>query len=574
MRTALTTGLILLFLSAQAQHISEWHYFNGDGGGAYLDKMKRYGNNTALWFSAACDTISMDSGAFLFHSPIPPSFYTFSNSTQAYFVLLDSAQVPLIKLQFSAGKNVRPISLERIENGDYLLTYMIGGDTVYLNNNIFIADTTLKGLALCLTKVRANGDIAFTRYFPSGSVTNAFTDLLPGGKIVLAGNVYYPDMILDDYILECLGCHVEDMDIFVAVLDSSGHTLNAKRFGGFRYDYCWDAMVSSQGDIYLSGSFESNFDCDSLHLDNYLSWTTIDAFLLKLNANLEALWIKHAGSVSTEYGRVLAQDSEGNIYWGCEFDGEKVIFEGDTLSGGNVNAFLCKMNEAGEVLWKKVFTSSDGFILRIPEITISSNGTVWVALGFKGSLFFEDKVLHGFGKSDFILLQLDDEGNVLQNYLVGSAGGEYCSSLQVLSDHQLFVSGSAYLEDVNSLQFLNMTLYDWENHTGPDFYFILDLPVVDTGEPSKQQNKMALQVYPTPATEFLQIDFQSKGENSQALLSVYDSQGRLRIRKNVALLKGRNNLTLEVAQLPAGLYYLQLSDDKNRPIGSARFPKL
>jgi hypothetical protein len=566
----------MLFLSAQAQHISEWHYFNGDGGGAYLDKIKRYGNNTALWFSAACDTISMDSAPFLSHSPVPPSFYTFSNSTQAYFVVLDSAQVPLIKLQFSAGKNVRPISMERIENGDFLLTYMIGDDTIYLNNNIFIADTTLKDLALCLTKVRANGDIVFTRYFPSGSVTSAFTDLLPGGKIMLAGNVYYPDMILDDYLLECLGCHVEDTDIFVAVLDSIGHTLKAKRFGGFRYDYCLDAIVSPQGDIYLSGSFESNFDCDSLHLDNYLSWITIDAFLLKLNANLEAMWIKHAGSVNTEYGRVLTQDIEGNIYWGCEFGGEKVFFEGDTLQGGNANAFLCKMNEAGEVLWKKVFTSSDGFILRIPEIVTSNHKTIWVALGFNESLVSEDFSLTGLGNDDFVLLQLDGEGNVVQSYLVGSAGAEFCNGFQVLNDHQLFVPGSAYLDEVGSFQFLNMILYDWENHTGPDFYFILDLPTVGTAEPPRQlDDGTLLWVYPSPVSSILNIDFQSDSDDTQVWLSVYDGRGVLRVQKNATIIRHqRTRLMIEAAQLPAGLYYLQISGADNQPIKSARFIKL
>jgi hypothetical protein len=574
MRTALTTGLVLLFLSLQAQSISEWHTFRSGGGGAFVKTIKRFGENTALWFDANCDSIMMDSIAFLYITPIPPSFYSFSQSSQAYFVVLDSAQKPLIQLQFSAGKSIHTHSVEITESGDYLLTYMIYDDTVYLNNSILIADTTLKEGALCLTKVLANGDIAFTRYFPCVYVSEAFILQLSNGNIALAGDVNESDIIFDDYLLECIGCHVEDSDIYVAMLDSNGHTLNAKRFGGFRYDYCWDAMVSSQGDIYLSGSFESNFDCDSLHLDNYLSWGTIDAFLLKLNANLEAMWIKHAGSANTEYGRVLTQDTEGNIYWGCEFGGEKVFFEGDTLQGGNANAFLCKMNEAGEVLWKKVFTSSDGFILRIAGISIGNDGTLWVALEFNGTLFFEDDTLPGFGKTDFVLLQLDNEGNFLQNYLVGSAGGEYCNGFQILNDHRLFVSGTAFIDDVDSFQFLNMTLHNWPNFGRPDFYFILDLSTVGTSEPPGQPDGVPLWMYPSPVSSILNIDFQSDSDEAQGLLSVYDSQGRLCIQKNIAVLRGHNNLTLEVAQLPAGLYHLQLTDNKNRPVGSARFSKL
>ncbi|MBV6442074.1 MAG: hypothetical protein EPGJADBJ_03772 [Saprospiraceae bacterium] len=545
----------MLFLSTQAQHISEWHYFNGDGGGAHLDKMKRYGDNTALWFNAACDTISMDSAPFLFHSSIPPSFYTFTNSKQAYFVLLDSMLAPLIKLQFSAGKGILSHSMEITESGDYLLTYWISDDTVYLNNSIFIEDTTLKKSALCITKVRPDGSIAFNRYF-KGSASAAHIDFLSGGKIVLAGQVNYQDIIFDSDTLHCLGCHVEDTDIFVAVLDSTGYTLNAKRFGGPGYDYCRDVMTSLQGDIYLSGSFETNFDCDSLHLDNYSSWIIIDAFLLKMNADLEASWIKHAGSLSTEYGRSITQDSNGNIYWACEFDGEKVIFDGDTLTGGNVNSFLCKMNESGEVLWTKVFTSSDGFILRMPEIATSTNKVLWVALGFNESLISEDFLLTGLGNDDFVLIQLDEEGNVLQSHLVGSTGAEFCNSFQVLNDHQLFVSGSAYLEDVDSFQFLNMFLQDWENHTGPDFYFILDLPLVSTEAPVYEQIEVVLM--PNPVQKGALIRVRTDREIQDGRMLLYDNLGHL-IRSDH--ISGGSKQFIFQAPYQTGVYYLCIQTD-------------
>jgi hypothetical protein len=84
-----------------------------------------------------------------------------------------------------------------------------------------------------------------------------------------------------------------------------------------------------------------------------------------------------------------------------------------------------------------------------------------------------------------------------------------------------------------------------------------------------------LRIYPVPVSDFLQVNFQSDSDDTQVWLSVYDSRGILRIQKNAAIVpRQRTRLTLEAAQLPAGLYYLQISGADNQPVKSARFIKL
>ncbi|MBV6443112.1 MAG: T9SS C-terminal target domain-containing protein [Haliscomenobacteraceae bacterium CHB4] len=558
MRTALTIGLVLLFVALQAQSISEWHTFRGGGGGAYVETIKRYEKNTALWFDSKSDSVLLDSNTFLYLTPTPPPSNIWQ-SEQAYFVLLDSARQLYIKLQFSAGKSIRPISVERTRNDDFLLTYMISDDTIYLNNTIFIADTTIKKGALCLTKVRPNGEIAFTRYFPCSSALSAHIAILANQNIVLAGYVNYSDITFDDYTLHCLGCHVEDTDIFVALFDSNGQTLNARRFGSTQYDYCNDLMAAHDGNLYISGTTLGDFSYDSLFFDNYLSWLSGDAFLLKLDSDLNAIWLLQAGSTDEDAGRVLIQDNAGDFYWACQFWGNIAFFAGDTLTGNSSNTFIAKINNDGQVLWKKVF-AGEGPVQYISSLAIDSVNNIWATMGYFGSLAFDDVTLpggipsaSGSIRSDAALIQLDQTGEVLQYYVANSAATESFSGVQVLSGNQLFVSGSANIDDGDSLQFLNMTLHDWPGFSDPSFYFILDLPLVSTETPPDTQGEVSLMPNPVKKGGLLQV--RTEGALQGGLVLLYDNLGR-------PIWSGRMPDGAKQFSLPApsltGLYYLSI----------------
>lgn len=564
MRVILTIGLALSCITLRSQSISEWHAFRGGGGGAYVETIKRYGKNTALWFDSNSDSVLLDSTAFLHLTPTPPPSNIWQ-SEQAYFVLLDSAQQLLIKLQFSAGKSIRPISLEKTQHDDFLLTYMVSDDTIYLNNTILIADTTIKKGALCLTKVRPNGEIAFTRYFPCRSALSAHLASLSDERIVLAGHVDYGDITFDEYTLHCLGCHVEDTDIFVALLDSNGQTINARRFGSIQYDYCFDLISTPTDDIYLTGATLGDFYCDSIFLDNYLPWLAGDAYLLKMDYGLNALWAIQAGSTAEESGRVLAQDNGGNIYWACQFWGNTVFVAGDTLTGNSANTFLAKINNEGQVFWKNIF-AGEGPVQYISSLAMDSANNIWATMGYFGSLVFDDVTLpggipsaSGGIRSDAALIQMDQAGEVIQYYFFNSAATESFSGVQVVSGNQLFVSGSANLDDGDSLQFFNMALHDWPGFSDPSFYFILDLPLVSTETPPDKQGRVILMPNPVRKSGLLQVH---TGEAMQGgWVVIYDNLGR-------SIWRGSIQAETKQFSLPApdraGMYYLSIQTDIRR----------
>lgn len=234
------------------------------------------------------------------------------------------------------------------------------------------------------------------------------------------------------------------------------------------------------------------------------------------------------------------------------------------MTGNYTNNFITKVNSEGQLLWKKVF-ASEGPLQHISSLTIDFSNNIWATMRYFVSLVFDDVSLPGGMpsasgiRSDAALIQMDSDGGVLQFHIANSAASESFSRVQVLSGNQLFVSGSASFDDGDSLQFLNMTLYDWENHTGPDFYFIFDLPLVSTEAPPDRQNEVILMPNPVRKGGLLQV--RTEGALQGGLVLLYDNLG-------CTIWSGRIPDGTQQFPLPApsqtGMYYLSIQTNNQR----------
>lgn len=466
--------------------------------------------------------------------------------------------------------NVFNYEIEIADDGGHILSFL-ANDSLWMNDSLIYVDDNDAGIVRStfhIMKIKPDGSVAFHTTFVGGFVLDAYLGLLPDGKIVVAGTVDWRDITIGEYELPCTGCHVEDSDIFVAVLESNGTVLNAKRFGGTNYDYCEDLLCTSAGDIYLTGSFWSgSFNVDSLSLQNYLGWFSADAFVLKMDNALQTQWIKQAGSVNDEYGFCLEKDKSGSIYWGVHFSSSRVYFNGDTIWGGADNSFLCKMGGDGDVSWVK--TSTSNFYNRFLDISCDEHDNVWVSVFYNDTLVFDGNTFVGMGEQDNAIVQMSSDGEFLQSYNLAAPGSEAILQVEPLPGNQLFVVGRA-----DSLNFLNMSIQREEGFGDPYFYFILDLPTVATEEPKKPSAVLDISVYPSPTPDWLNIQIGACHEDFNGRVSVYDADGRLHIRRNLNVLCEGANAVFEVSHLPSGAYYLQLDDANGRYKGSVRFCKM
>ena len=73
---------------------------------------------------------------------------------------------------------------------------------------------------------------------------------------------------------------------------------------------------------------------------------------------------------------------------------------------------------------------------------------------------------------------------------------------------------------------------------------------------------MSIALYPNPASDQLNISINAQTA-SNATLKIINQQGQAMAEKQVALQAGRNTIAIQVSDMPAGLYYLSLGNDKD-----------
>lgn len=152
---------------------------------------------------------------------------------------------------------------------------------------------------------------------------------------------------------------VGSIDVFISKLDANGNFVWAKSIGGSAVETGLDIEVDASGDIYIGGMFNGTPDFDpGAGVASLTSLGGNDAYILKLDASGNFIWVKHFGGTGPE-GVVfsLAIDGSGNIHCIGEFSGIVDFDPGPGVfnipSKGSVDALLVKLDPAGNLLWAK-----------------------------------------------------------------------------------------------------------------------------------------------------------------------------------------------------------------------------
>jgi len=103
-------------------------------------------------------------------------------------------------------------------------------------------------------------------------------------------------------------------DIFISKLDSMGNFVWAKQIGSGGSDVGISITVDHNGDICVTGVFSGFVDFDPGSATNYVSGSSSDIFILKLDAAGNFIWVKTMGSVGYDAPSTIVVDKNDNIY--------------------------------------------------------------------------------------------------------------------------------------------------------------------------------------------------------------------------------------------------------------------
>ena len=303
-----------------------------------------------------------------------------------------------------------------------------GPDVMKLNSG--------KGSAIFIQKLDANGNFLWAKscaVIGIGIGAGFSITIDEDDNIYTTG--YFSDTVDFDPGIGVMELYaVGERDIFILKLDANGNFLWAKSFGGKGEDFGYSIAIDANGNVYSTGYFSDTVDFDPGPDSMKISAVGfLDAFIQKLDANGNLLWVKSFGEDGDDVGFSIKVDAKGNVYT------TGFIFARDI--------FIQKLDTQGNFLWAKFFggnNSEEG-----KSIVIDEGGNIYTTGYFSDTVDFDPGTgvvnLSAVGGSDAFIQKLDPDGNFLWAKSFGgrarSLKGDFTDQVYSIA---IDVTGSVY----------------------------------------------------------------------------------------------------------------------------------
>jgi hypothetical protein len=182
---------------------------------------------------------------------------------------------------------------------------------------------------------------------------------------------------------------------FIAKLDTSGNALWAKQTGGSAY-YNRGKSVAADGagNVVVAGQIVAGLigDTTSFGAITVTNNSGKDiAFAAKLDSAGNFLWARQGGGTTNHSGYSVALDGAGSAYLAGAFSDSGSFGTNTLVSRGSTDAFVTKLDTAGNFLWaKQAGGSTDDFA---GSVAADGSGNVYLAGSYRGMASFGDTTL-------------------------------------------------------------------------------------------------------------------------------------------------------------------------------------
>jgi len=186
---------------------------------------------------------------------------------------------------------------------------------------------------------------------------------------------------------------------YMAAFDTSGTIKWLNKFGGpSPYFPSFEHGVDAYGNSYATGTCSGQ----GQFLNDTLYGTRI-AFLVKIDANGNEIWVREVDTPGLSYGNMTSSDSDGNIYITGKFSGA-ATFGSYNLSATTPNdMFVARYNSSGDCLGVRAFGEAEGF-----GVTQDANGNAYVCGNFDNTITIGGNTYTSYGDKDIFIAKLDE----------------------------------------------------------------------------------------------------------------------------------------------------------------------
>ena len=371
------------------------------------------------------------------------------NNLLLFLLLLVASQLCAQTPEFNLNKSFGGLYPDRGNavttdvNGNIYMTGETFSPSLDFGNNIVLTAPGLTGTGNCeffLTKFDELGNALWSKK-GGGSLTDRGYGVVVDntGNLVVAGH-YYGTATFDTVTRTSAG----NLDAFIAKYDTSGNIMwfhdgkdaAQSSVRGLAYD--------NNGNTLITGYYGSSTGT-TITLDNVVLTTAgqRDIFAAKYNADGIIQWGISAGGVnSSEEGKAIACDVNGNIYLTGMFK-DTAYFGNITLFGnGNTDIFIAKYNPQGQILWAKSAGGPNADVGY--SISVDGNGNLYVGGNIDSLAYFGSTTVHVNADSmtDAFVAKYDIDGNFKWIVNVGGQDDDNCSRVIADTEGNCFAFGN------------------------------------------------------------------------------------------------------------------------------------
>jgi len=237
-------------------------------------------------------------------------------------------------------------------------------------------------------------------------------------------------------------------DIFIAKIDKNGNYIWVKSMGGNLSEQAVTIKSGPNGDLYITGFFQSTFDFDP----STTGTTTLtnggnkDVFIARFSTDGDLVWVKQFSGTLDVQSESLAVNTDGIVITGrfkgtVDFDPSSTT--NDLTSTGNNDVFVTKLDLDGNFVWANNYgtTANDmGW-----GVTVDASNAIYITGAFRNTIEFESGNIASQhtsnGGNDIFILKLNALGQYQMSKSIGSTGNDMGSKIELDALNNFYVSG-------------------------------------------------------------------------------------------------------------------------------------
>lgn len=308
------------------------------------------------------------------------------------------------------------------------------------------------GVDVFILKLDPLGNFIWAKSF-SGSMSEIAYSI----KLDVAGNIFIGgdfngtvdfDPGFGTYNLTAAG---GPYDAFVAKLDAFGNFTWAKQISGTAMEHVYSTSIQGLNNIYITGYFTGTVDFDpGPGIFNLLSNGNEDFYILKLDGLGNFVWANAIGGIGTDVSVEVASDALNNVFLAGIFDGTVDFDPGLSVNNvstiGSTDAFVLKLNSAGNFVWVKNIGGVGGCTTRGLCLATDLSGNIYTGGNFNGTVDFDPGVTSYTISSDAssldaFLCKLDQSGNFIWAGSITGSSYEVVFGIQIDGSNNIYCEG-------------------------------------------------------------------------------------------------------------------------------------